>query len=148
MPEFGSIFEHVPDSAAVYTSTYYFDLPKSREAIMFYKQNLPEALRTKDDVLLGLPNERFPTPSYFVIDIESAQKLGEKTPKFDYIVAGYFKPERRIAIPPGFERIMEFYPTDPGGRIDDLIQTPRNPFIAVENVSRLGPHIEIYKRLE
>ena len=142
------IFEHVPDSAAVYTSTYYFDLPKSREAIIFYKQNLPEALRTKDDVLLGLPNERFPTPSYFVIDIESAQKLGEKTPKFDYIVAGYFKPERRIAIPPGFERIMEFYPTDPGGRIDDLIQTPRNPFIAVENVSRLGPHIEIYKRLE
>lgn len=144
------INEHVPVGAGVYTHVQYFELPKSREAIEVYARIRPEALRERDRVAATLPDERFPQPSYFVIDSQYAGPLGTATRDFtyDYLVIGFKMPEERIEIPTGFKLVASFYPRDPSERIDDLLLVPRNIFTAVGAVSNLGPHIEIYERVE
>jgi len=144
------VFEHVPQGAGVFTHVQYFDLPKSREAIEAYSKIRPEALREKDRVAATLPDERFPQPSYFVIDSQYAGTLGTATKDFtyDYLVMGFKLPAERIEVPQGFERVATFYPGDPTKPLDDLLLAPSTIFTTVGTVSHLGPHIEIYKRVE
>jgi hypothetical protein len=141
---------NVPRGAGVYTHAQYFELPKSREAIEVFANVRPEALRERDRVAATLPDERFPQPSYFVIDSQYAGPLGTATRDFryDYVVTGFKMPEERIEVPTGFELVASFYPRGQDEAIDDLLLTPKNIFTAVGAVSNLGPHIEIYKRVE
>lgn len=142
------VFEHVPEGAAVYVDAQYFSLPKSKEAIAFYQQHLPEALRAQDRSAFVLPAEKFPRPAYFVIESRYAPLLGPMGKRYEYLVAGFTDPARRGAVPPGFERVAAFYSADPTKPLDDLLLGPNRLPIAVSRVSHLGPHIEIYARVE
>ena len=142
------IFEHVPEGAGIYTDVNYFDLPKSREAINFYSKEFPAALRTKDTASLALSEEQFPRPSYFVIDSQYASQLGPVGARYIYLVVGFPALTERMAVPPGFTLVAAFYPGDLAKPLDDLLQSPRNIFTAVGTLTHLGPHIEIYKRVE
>jgi hypothetical protein len=144
------IHEQVPEGAGIYTHVQYFDLPKSKEAIRAYERIRPEALREKDRLAVTLPDETFPHPSYFVIDSQYAGLEGTaiRDFRYDYIVVGFKLPAERIEIPPDFELAATFYPADPEQPLDDLLLAPDNILTAVGAVSHLGPHIEIYKRVE
>ncbi len=142
------IFEHVPNGTAIYTDAVYFDLPKSREAIEYYAKVLPEALRAKDRTARTFTDDRFPQPAYFVIENRYGIMPVLKDLKYTYMVVGYFDPAKRKEIPAGFERVAAFYAGDPDKPADDLLINPSNIFTAVGSVSRLGPHVEIYRRVE
>ncbi|MBP9711135.1 MAG: glycosyltransferase family 39 protein [Candidatus Pacebacteria bacterium] len=142
------VFEHVPDGAGVYTDARYFDLPKSKDSIIFYSAELPTALRTKDEVALTLQGDAFPRPAYFVVDSQYVSQLGNKTPRYSYIVAGFSRLEERMQIPAGFTLVQTYYPQPPQEPLDDLLLAPNHIFTSVGKYTNLGPHIEIYKRVE
>lgn len=142
------IFANVPDGERVFMSAQFFDLPKSREAITFYVNTFPEALRAKDRTAIELPQERFPKPAYFAIEHRYAEDLGAAAQQYTYLVAGFNTPEERIAIPTGFKKVASFYPEGEPGPVDDLLLGPDVVIQAVGAVSHLGPNIEIYKRVE
>lgn len=142
------IFAHVPDRERIFTSAQYFMLPKSKEAIEFYSKAFPQALRTIDRTAITLPADKFPKPAYFVIDTEYAPKIGREGARFNYLVTGFTEPGERIEPPQGFERIASFYPSDPSEIIDDLLLGPHAIYRAVGAITHLGPHVEIYKRVE
>ena len=143
------ILKNVPTNSAILTDAYYFDVPKSKQAIEYFAQYLPEALRARDRVAQTLP-EGEETSGYFVVNVEYANRLASmgRLPEFPYVVVGFFDPPKRPTMPDVFTLVASFYPRDFGQKIDDLLVSPNNPLSAVYSVSRLGPHIEIYKKRE
>lgn len=135
-----------PDSV-IYVDVPYLDLPKNREVIEFYGTYLPEALRTKDRTLALLSEERFPHPAYFFVEARYAPQLVSVGLRYDYLLVSFSDPQERI-IPPGFDQVAVFTATASEKRRLNLLQGPYNPFQEVSIVERLGPNIEIYRRVE
>lgn len=145
------VMENVPAEATILTDAEYLELPRSPAAIYYLEKYLPEALRSRDRIVAELPKHRLQSKAYFSVNTEYAQKLAEKNalPMFSYIVIGFYNTADKPSIPrEQYELVASWYPRNSSESIDELIANPNNPLFAAHAVSYLGPHIEIYRRLE
>ena len=101
--------------------------------------------------MLALPEDRVPLPAYFSVNTEYAQKLADvdAMPPFSYAIIGFYNPTDKPAIlGEQYTLVASWYPRDKSERIDELLANPTNPFAATHAATQLGPHIEIFRRVE
>jgi len=146
------IEENIPadSSIAIYTRT--LELTPNPEAIEILKNNFPEAIRTKHQVLENISFNRYPVPAYNVLNFNDLSVVGfgidqEKgaANNYDYLVVEYFNedqiPVAVSAISEGSE-IVKSFNKEKAVDINGNLEAPITDIFAIQN---LGPKIFIYK---
>lgn len=126
------------------------NLIENKQSIELIKENYPALFSTKRKYLLNLPDEKYPSPSFFLsFYLDTADLIK----KFDYVILSSFKKEdldkEAAGVKETAELVKFFYPI----KNASLLRGPLLPFDDSSFGPRLlfsyldynGPYIEIYK---
>ena len=149
------VYKNVSSESRVLSDIY---INSNKESIEFLKENnMFNWVDTRKKYLSDMKDERYPEPSYFVIDTNLTDPLSlpEGERQVDYALISFYKKEgkeeenKKMKFLDAFgdrEKMISFYPKIEKKYIESLINVTPHFFLKnIWGLKYIGPNVEIYK---
>jgi hypothetical protein len=144
------IYQNIPSGQKIILDIPYIYLNESKKSIEALKENNSFWLDSRRRYLLGLAEEVYPRPNYFILDLNrlDLDKIDLQQFKADYYVYRYWNGrERERAGTTSFKGRLaaKFYPQEKITDLPNLLNEPSHPLSVLRSINYLGPYVEIWK---
>lgn len=151
--------QNIPADSTIKNFHLGVELPliENRAIVQLVKEKFPALYSSQRKYLLSLPADRYPAPSYFVVNYP---ELVDDNQSFDYLILSNFDKnklsEHSASLSKAAKLVAKFYPTELSSADDQLWPDPSvlqvpfnnytfNPFSLYRSYPFYGPYVEIYQ---
>lgn len=151
--------QNIPADSTIKNFHLGVELPliENQAIVQLVKEKFPALYSSQRKYLLSLPADRYPAPSYFVVNYRD---LVDDNQSFDYLILSNFDKnklsEHSASLSKAAKLVAKFYPTELSSADDQLWPDPSalqvpfnnytfNQFSLYRSYQFYGPYVEIYQ---